>query len=110
MTWATLADARERWRESSAVDDARLTGLLALAFEKCAEKVRPATWADPATPGPYPSRLVEANVLAAKDTWSVMTSTTGDVIGFDAYALRRRPLSDEVLALLDPPLGVPKVG
>lgn len=110
--WATVDEAHAAWRESTAVDPARLAELLTIATDTLTVYAHrgdlDATTGDP-TPTAL-SRLREACILHAKDLWSVMTSTTGDVIGFDAYALRRRPLSDQVKLLMDPPTGRPRVG
>ena len=107
MTWATVADARERWRECDAIPDDRLQQLLDDAWQVCSAYA-PARYAD-ATGTELPDRLVEANVSHARDLWAVMLSDTGDIIGFPDYAVRRRPLSDHVRQLLRPPT-VPVVG
>jgi hypothetical protein len=108
--WATITDARAAWRESSAIDDARLGELLTIATDVLTPYARPADLEPTGTPTPAAAaRLREACIMHARDCWSVMASTTGDVIGFDAYALRRRPLADQVKQYLRPPT-VPLVG
>jgi hypothetical protein len=112
--WATLADARAAWRESTAVEDARLSSLLATATEVLVPYARQSdvlvSDLGDVTPAPHASaRLTEACIAHGKDMWSVMTSSTGDVIGFDAYGVRRRPLSDHVKSLMRPET-VPMVG
>lgn len=110
--WATTDQAHDAWRESTAIDDARLSDLLDVATSVLADYAR-ADDVDPTTGDPTPAataRLTEACIAHARNCWSVAVSTTGDVIGFDAYAVRRRPLSDHVRALMDPPLRVPRVG
>jgi hypothetical protein len=109
--WATITEAHAAWRESSAIEDARLGELLTIATDVLRPYARPGDL-DSATGDPTPAavpRLREAAIMHAKDCWAVMVSTTGDVIGFDAYALRRRPLSDQVKQYLRPPT-VPLVG
>lgn len=110
--WADVDDAHAAWRESTAVDDGRLADLLDLATSVLSDYARAAD-VDAATGDPVPAaapRLREACIQHAKDLWSVMASDTGDVLGFDTYAVRRRPLSDQVRALMDPPRRVPAVG
>lgn len=111
MAWATIDQAHDAWRESTAIDDARLDDLLDLATSVLSDYVRAADVDDTGDPTTAAEpRLREACIAHARDVWSVAVSDTGDVIGFDAYAVRRRPLSDHVRALLDPPHRVPLVG
>lgn len=99
--YATLTDARAAWRESEKIADTRLEDLLTIAAEQITPYALPADLAAV----PVPRRLVEANVRQAQELYAVAVSSTGDVIGFDAYALRRRPLPDSVRALLRPTTG-----
>lgn len=104
---ASLAQARLLWPDADTIPDDTLTLLLASAWEACAAFV-PAHQQDP-WPTPVPFRWTEANVLHARDHWTAYRQE-GGVIGFDSYAVRVRPLSDTVKALLRPTRGVPLVG
>jgi hypothetical protein len=106
---ATIADARAQWPDAETIEDDTLTTALDASWETCAAFL-PVEVVDP-DPGPYvptPAH-VSANVLAARDLWTAYRRD-GDVIGFDTYAVRVRPLSDTVKALLRPPRGRPSVG
>jgi hypothetical protein len=108
--WATISQAHEAWRESDVIPDARLTELLQIATDLLHPYARASDLDALGMPTPEAAhRLREATIMQAKDSWSVMTSDSGDVIGFETYALRRRPLSDAVKALLRPQT-VPMVG
>lgn len=100
--WATTTQARETWPDAPADDDV-LTGLLDAAYEQVA------AYAPYIVPNVIPQRYVQANVLQARELWTA-ARRDGDVIGFDAYAVRVRPLSATVKALLRPPGAVPRVG
>jgi hypothetical protein len=50
-----------------------------------------------------------ANVYEARELWAA-SRRDGDVIGFDTYAVRVRPLSATVQSLLRPSRGVPMSG
>ena len=103
---ATVADAHRFWPDSSSVDDDTLEQLLAASWVGCQAYAPPIPLdAD----GSFMSRMVVANVLDARDLWTAYRRD-GDVIGFETYAVRVRPLSATVRALLRPPRGVPMVG
>lgn len=102
---ATLDDARALWPDAGPIPDATLQQLLEAAWETC-EAFLPADALDAVTP---PRRYVHANVLHARDLWTSYRRE-GDVVGFDTYAVRVRPLSDSVRALLRPQRGRPQVG
>lgn len=104
---AGLVDAHALWPDSDTIPEATLAALLNAAWEGCAAYL-PAEQLDP-FPALVPYRWTQANVLHARDTWTAYRHD-GGVIGFDAYAVRVRPLSDTVKALLRPPRGKPLVG
>lgn len=107
MSMATLADARLLWPDADTLPDDVLQRLLDVATERC-ELFLPADQLDP-YPSPQPDRWTTACVLDARDVWTA-SRRDGDVIGFDTYAIRVRPLSDSVRSLLRPRRGRPLVG
>lgn len=102
-TWATLETVRRDWPGAPSDDDV-LDALIAAAQRKC-EAFAP-TLEDPDDP---PAGFDTAVALACRDVWA-SARRDGDVIGFDSYAVRVRPLSVDVCALLRPPTGRPGVG
>ena len=109
MAAAQLADARERWTDAGIIPDAVLTDLLETAWTACLVYLPAAITTAPAfAPEAVPS-YVQANVMHARDIYQA-AQRNGDVIGFDQYAVRVRPLSDTVRSLLRPPTGRALVG
>lgn len=107
VPWASLVDARAVWPDAVDIPDDVLSRYLLASWEKC---VAYAPTNPDGTVEPVPQRYVEANVLAARDLFTAYQRTAGsDVIGFDTYAVRVRPLSAEVRSLLRPPSGVPRI-
>lgn len=108
--WADLDDARNLWPDAVGLDDALLDELLASAYVVCERFAAPSIGVDPATPdaGVVGVRRL-ANVYEARELWAA-SRRDGDVIGFDAYAVRVRPLSSTVQSLLRPSRGVPVTG
>jgi hypothetical protein len=53
---------------------------------------------------------VMANVLQARDLFQATRRDSGDVVGFDNFAIRVRPLSSTVKSLLRPSTGRALVG
>ena len=101
MAWADLADARAHWPDAPA-DDTTLQRLLDVATDVLGAYAPP--------PGdPVPTRYALACVLQARELWGA-ARREGDVLGFDTYAVRVRPLTGTVRALLRPTRGVPTVG
>jgi hypothetical protein len=108
--WASVDDAHAAWRESSTIPAARLEDLLEVATDVLTPYARPQDLDPTGVPvTAAANRLREACVAHARDMWAVSVSDTGDVIGFDSYGVRRRPLSDHVRALMRP-AHVPLVG
>jgi len=105
-TWCTPEQARELWADAP-LDDAALTALLGAAQEIC-EAYAPALVEGDVVP----HRYTEAVAMQAQDTWNAFQRDTGDVIGFadSGYAIRVRPLSGPVKALLRPHRAVPVTG
>lgn len=111
--WATLDDARSLWPDAVALDDALLTELLTAAFVVCQTFAAPSIGVDPDLPDVPDAGVLGvrrlANVYEARELWAA-SRRDGDVIGFDSYAVRVRPLSSTVQALLRPSRGVPVTG
>lgn len=102
-SWAQLDDAREVWPDAP-VDDDVLARLLVTGCEQLSE------FAPALVPGAaVPQRYIEANVLQARELWSA-ARRDGDLVGFDTYAVRVRPLSATVRQLVRPPGGRPRFG
>lgn len=101
--WATLQQAREVWPDAATLSDGVLTRLLQAAHDQVLAYA-PAL-ADPLV---VPAGYTEAEVLQARDLWSA-TKREGDVMGFESYAIRVRPLSATVRSLLRPPRGAVRV-
>lgn len=107
MSLATLVDARLLWPDADTLSDELLQQLLDVATERC-EAYLPETLLDP-YPVVIPLPWSTACILDARDVWTA-SRRDGDVIGFDTYAVRVRPLSDTVKGLLRPRRGRPLVG
>lgn len=103
VTWADVEDVRARW-EDAPLDDDVLESMLDAAHEQCAAYA-PALAAD----ATVPRRYVEAEVLQVKALYQAQ-ERDGDVIGYgDGYAVRVRPLGQDVKSLLRPRRGVPVI-
>jgi hypothetical protein len=104
--------ARGVWPDAGNLPDDVLTSLLTLSWEACESYVPADELVRVAPPGtdPAPERWRMANVLHARDAWTATRRDTGDVLGFDQYAVTVRPVSGTVRALLRPSRGVPMVG
>lgn len=102
--WATLQQARAVWPDAVGLDDAVLTRLLQAAQEQ-AQAYAPAL----ADGAPVPASYTEALVLQARELWGATRREGADVVGFDTYAVRVRPLSATVRSLLRPPRGAVRV-
>jgi hypothetical protein len=112
-TWATIADARRLWPDAVAVDDATLETLLSSAYVVCVRFAAPSIALDPVPPDVLDAGIANvrmlANVYEARELWAA-SRRDGDVIGFDTYAVRVRPLSATVQSLLRPAHGRPMSG
>ena len=103
--WATTTDAGTHWPDAGQLAAGALEVLLAVAQEQL----------EPYAPtigeiDEVPTRYMLACVLQARELWAASTRD-GDVIGVgDGYALRSRPLTGAVKALLRPQSGVPRLG
>lgn len=107
MSLATLADARLLWPDADTLPDDVLQQLLDVATERCRAFLPAELVTTP--PVPQPASWTTACVLDARDVWTA-SRRDGDVLGFDTYAVRVRPLSDTVRSLLRPRRGRPLVG
>lgn len=103
--WATTADAHLLWPESATIDPGTLLDLLTSAGMTCTDNARP----DVASLPEFERSRAQATVLQARQTWTAYRRD-GDVIGFDQYAVRVRPLTSDVLALLGRARVGPRVG
>jgi len=100
-SWATPEYAREVWSDAPAEG---LEDLLEEAQEQLDE------YAPALEPGAtVPLRYRRAVVLQARELY-LARERDGDVVGVGDYALRARPLSATVQALLRPERAVPSVG
>lgn len=93
--WASVEQARQDWPDAPA-SDATLLRLLGDAQAQC-EAYAP----EGAVPSAGYARAV---VLQARELWA-SARRDGDVIGTDSYAVRARPLTGAVKALLRPKRG-----
>lgn len=105
LPWASLAQARELWPDARTLDDDVLAQILDAAGTKVYEYASPLTRGAPERE----DARAHAQVLAARDLWTAYRVDGGaDVISFDQYAIRVRPLSAAVMSLLRPARGVPQ--
>lgn len=102
-TWADVDDIRARW-EDAPLDDDVLQSMLDAAHEQVVAYA-PVLPAD----AEVPRRYVEAEVLQVRALWNAH-ERDGDVLGYgDGFAVRVRPLGQDVKSLLRPRRGVPVV-
>lgn len=95
MSWATKDEARAHWPDAASIDDAVLDTLLDAATEQCKAYA-------PAVPQPYPVGYMLATVYQAREIYAAGNRDSGDLIGIGDYAIRARPLTAAVKALLRP--------
>jgi hypothetical protein len=111
--WATLDDVRRLWPDARVVDDTTLGDLIAASSLICARFALPSIADDPTPPDVVPVEVAAVRRLAvaleSRELWAA-SRRDGDVIGFDTYAVRVRPLSSSVQALLRPSPGRPRTG
>lgn len=101
--WVTPAEVRAEWADAP-LDDERLQQLIDAAHAKVAAYA-------PALPdgAPVPANYKEAELLEVIERGRAR-DREGDVLGYgDGFAIRVKPLSAEVKALLRPRRGVPRV-
>lgn len=102
-TWAQIDDVRARWSDAP-LDDDVLGSMLLAAHRQCVAYA-------PALPvgAPIPAAYLEAEVLQLRALWNAQ-ERDGDVLGYgDGFAVRVRPLGQDVKSLLRPRRGVPVV-
>lgn len=92
------------WPDAVGLPDDVLLRLLQAAQEQ-AEAYAPAL----AFGDAVPARYTEALILQARELWGATRREGADVVGFDTYAVRVRPLSATVRSLLRPPPGAVRV-
>jgi len=104
MTWADVPDVRTRW-DDAPLDDDLLGAMLDAAHEQLVEYA-------PVLPdgAAVPARYREAEVLQVRALWQAQ-ERDGDVLGFgeSGFAVRVRPLGQDVRSLLRPRRGKPVV-
>ena len=99
----SLALVRAEWYDAPA-DDYQLTWRLVVAQDALSD------YAPVLAEGqPVPPRYTQAVILHAREVSQAVTRS-GDLIGFDTYAVRARDLTPTVKALLRPRRAVPVVG
>lgn len=102
--WASLAEARAVWPDAVDIPDDVLFRYLDAGHHKC-EAYAPTPYVSP-----VPEAWIQANINEARELFTAYQRTNGsDTIGFDAYAVRARPLSAVSKSLLRPPRGRPRV-
>lgn len=104
MSWATIEQVRDRWADAPSMNDVLLADMLEAAHEQLV------AYAPALELGALvPKRYVEAEVLQVR-ALGQSQQRDGDVLGFgDGFAVRVRPLGEDVKALLRPRRGVPIV-
>ena len=95
MAWATRDEARRFWADAQRIDDADLDVLLDVAHEQCVAYA-------PSVVEPVPVSFMLANIYQAREVWAAGNRESQDVIGFGDFAIRARPLTASVKALLRP--------
>lgn len=103
MAYATVDQVRARWSDAP-MDDVLLNEMLAAVHEQILAYA-------PALPigALVPARYVEAEVLQLRALGAAQLRD-GDVLGFgDGFAVRVRPLGEDVKALLRPRRAVPVI-
>lgn len=103
MAWATLDQVRDRWADAP-LNDELVTEMLEAAHEQVA------AYAPTLAEGtPIPQRYIEAEILQLR-ALGQSQQREGDVLGFgDGFAVRVRPLGEDVKALLRPRRGKPRL-
>ncbi len=111
--WTDAATARAHWPDAASLPDATLGRLLEAASVQCAtyatDSLRTAVDVALAVATPPPPPAVMACILHARELYAA-SLRDGDVIGGPDYAIRARPLTGVVKALLRPDRGRPVIG
>lgn len=107
MAWVTLDEVRAQFPDAP-LDDDVLTMMVNTAHEQVSTYAPPLPVIDPPAPAPDNYRQAEIHQVIA--LWQ-NGQRDGDVIGFgDGFAVRARPLSAGIKAMLRPPAPVPRLG
>lgn len=104
--WVDTDGLEGLWPDSVTLSDPDLAALLQAAYEQVVEYA-------PALPdgAEIPERFRQGQIAQARDLYSASRSGDGEVIGFSGdFAIRVRPLSTQVKALLRPRPAVPRIG
>lgn len=105
MAWATREQARAHWADAVSLPDGVLDVLLDVATEAC-EAYAPVI----VDPAPQPTGYMLACVYQAREVYAASKRDSQDVIGFGDFAIKARPLTTAVKALLRPQRGVKATG
>lgn len=112
-TWTDAATARAHWPDAASLPDATLARLLEAASVQCAayatDALNATVTAALATATTVPAPAAMACILQARELYAA-SLRDGDVIGGPDYAIRSRPLTGAVKALLRPDRGRPVIG
>lgn len=104
MTWITITEARDQWPDAP-MDDDRLQQMLDAAHAQVVAYA-PALADGAAVPANYR----EAELLQLMALGQATARNGDDVVGFgDGFAIRVRPLGQDVKSLLRPRRGKPVV-
>lgn len=104
--WVDTEGLEGLWPDMVTLSEPDVVALLQSAFEQVSVYA-------PALPAAtaVPERYRQAQIAQARDNYSATRSGDGEVIAFNGdNAIRFRPLSTQVKALLRPRPGVPRVG
>lgn len=97
------------WQDSAALEPAHTAALVEVAEEVC-RAYAPTLPLDANGAEVVPARYKAAVVLEAREIHTAQQRGDSDVIDLGDYAIRARPLSAAVMALLRPRTGRPRFG
>lgn len=102
-TWASIEDVRSDWADAP-LDDELLTRKLEAAHAQLL------AYAPSLVEGePIPANYIEAEVKQTRELFQAQ-ERDGDVLGYgDGFAVRVRPLGQDVKSLLRPARAVPRI-
>ena len=104
--WATIADARNGWRDAPA-GDAQLWRLLDVARRQVAEWAPASAFGEDGRPA---SNLVTAQLTQARNVWNaVKTDPASQGIGDEGFVIRPFPMDWTVKNMIRPPSAKPVV-
>lgn len=103
--WVDTEGLEGLWPDVVTLSEADRDALLQSAYEQVVVYA-------PVVIGPdVPERFRQAQIAQARDNYTASRSGDGEIIGFNGdFAIRVRPLSTQVKALLRPRPAVPRIG